>query len=278
MIGRMHRAVLLVLAAAFILTIAHAAARLTWTLAGETGATVPDIAAALAAPSAQASTDLSPILALAPFGHPATTAVAAQVVRETDLGLLLSGVVLANPPENSNAIIASNGGPAKVYGLGDTVDGRAVVEGMTANKVMLSVSGRLETLSFPKPGTAANSGVAQIVAGLGGNVGVAVAPEAGSAAPAMERLRQRILDNPQSMLDSFSITSSAEGYHVEAGAPPNVLRTGLRPGDLIAKVNGQKVGDIERDRRLVDSVISAGQVRIEVVRDGRNVVMTFPLQ
>jgi len=43
-------------------------------------------------------------------------------------------------------------------------------------------------------------------------------------------------------------------------------------------VNGQSVGDVDKDRALYDVIAESGQARIEIERDGRTIMMSFPLQ
>jgi C-terminal processing protease CtpA/Prc len=63
----------------------------------------------------------------------------------------------------------------------------------------------------------------------------------------------------------------ASGFTLGAAPWPEMQRAGIRPGDTIATVNGLPVGDMERD--VVDAIAS-GKARVEVVRDGRQVVLS----
>jgi general secretion pathway protein C len=68
------------------------------------------------------------------------------------------------------------------------------------------------------------------------------------------------------------------GYRVGDAASAAVLRAGLRPGDLIATVNEQQVGNIEQDRELFEQVAAAGRARMAIVRGGERLVLSFPLE
>ncbi len=280
MTERVGRFILVLLASLFAVAIGHAGARLTWTLVGQTSADALDLASARTAPAPGRQLDLGPILTLAPFGQTTVAALPQAAVQETSLGLVLRGVVVAVPARDSIAVIAANDGPAKLYGVEDSIEGRATLREIRGDRVLLDVDGKAETLSFPKPG--ANPSAAKVAAVLG-NAAAAV-PGATSAvgsaprAPSIEALRRKVQQNPKALLDSFGVSASAGGYRIDPNAASGVLRTGLRPGDVVAKVNGEPVGDIERDRRLFDTVVASGRVRVEVVRDGRTVVMSFPLQ
>lgn len=266
----------MLLSALFVVAIAHQAARLTWTLAGATGMTTSDIAASLSAPAGQADVDLSPIFALAPFGSAEVIEAPQPAARETDLGLVLRGITIAVPERDSIAVIASKNGDSKIYGIGESVAGTAVLKEIRPDRVMLDVGGKSEFLTFPKPGSEpANK---PIVLGTvnGGNSGK-TASIAGQKTPVMEQYRDRITKNPKAFLEKLGVSVSQKGYTIDENANPGVLRAGFKPGDLISKVNGEAVGDIEKDRRLLDTVIASGRVRVEVVRDGHRVIMSFPL-
>ena len=88
----------------------------------------------------------------------------------------------------------------------------------------------------------------------------------------------RFRDDPQAVLDELGLVATAEGYRVADGASEAVLRAGLLAGDLVATVNGQQVGNIQRDLNLFDEITAAGHARVEVVRDGRRMALSFPLQ
>ncbi|MBC8129399.1 MAG: hypothetical protein H7Y08_03645 [Rhizobiaceae bacterium] len=276
MIETLGRWGLRLLSCIFVVAVARAAATLTWSLSGQTGTQVLDIATAFAEPRQDRAVETAPIIRLAPFGT-AAAPVVVEAAKETSLGLVLHGVVVA-APEASIAVIASNAGRAEIYGVGDSVEGRATVLEVMNDKVMLRVGGSVESLSFPNPAQKP-SGVANIVAGItnSGLPAVGAVPRS-TQTPVLEEYRRRITHNPKSLLDSVGLSVSQDGYRVDQNATSTVLRAGLRPGDLISKVNGERVGDIERDRLLMDTIIASGQVRIEVMREGRPVFMSFPLK
>ena len=90
--------------------------------------------------------------------------------------------------------------------------------------------------------------------------------------------RERIRENPQELLDSIGLIPDADGYRIAEQHDGGVDLAGLRAGDVITSVNGQAVGDVDRDRQLFDEVVASGQARLEVLRDGGVLVLTFPLQ
>ena len=59
---------------------------------------------------------------------------------------------------------------------------------------------------------------------------------------------------------------------------PYLRQTGLQPGDVILSINGQPVGDVERDRLELDNVLAQGSARIEVQRGDRRFFITASLK
>ena len=90
--------------------------------------------------------------------------------------------------------------------------------------------------------------------------------------------RERLRDDPRRMLDDLGLVAAEGGYEVGEDPAKPLRRAGLEPGDVIAKVNGQQVGDIDRDRRFFDEVVASGRARLEVVRDGERITLSFPLE
>lgn len=80
------------------------------------------------------------------------------------------------------------------------------------------------------------------------------------------------------MLTAIGLIPTPEGYVISEQHDSGVGQAGLRAGDLVKTVNGQAVGNVEQDRQLYDDVAASGMARIEIERDGRTIVMSFPLQ
>lgn len=274
---RIPRALPWIAAGLASISLGAAAGPVAWRLAGDSGLAV---GAGPAAPAAAAARlDLAPILAFAPFGSAVAPAAAPEVVGETGLGLILVGVTLATPAAQSRAIIAGgDSGRADSYAIGAQITAAASLEEVTRTHVVLRVEGRLETLSFAKPGSARP-------AATGGTDLRNLIPQAAEpAAPAddpdavIARYRAAILQNPQSVMARLGLEVTDQGYRITEAASPGVLQAGFRPGDVVTTVNGQKVGDIPSDQRYFDEVAASGNARVELQRDGQAIVMTFPLR
>jgi len=68
------------------------------------------------------------------------------------------------------------------------------------------------------------------------------------------------------------------GYRVKEDPNIGVTLAGLKPGDVITSLNGQTVGDLARDKELYDEVAASGIARLEVFRNGKAILLTFPLR
>lgn len=288
------------LASLVSISLGIALADLTWHLSGDAGGEVAAPLGVDASASAATKTDLTPILALAPFGS-STPIVAETGPQETSLGLVLHGVALAEPETLSTAIIAAAGGEPRIYAIGETLPGAAILQAVAADSVTLNVAGRLETLSFPvapqgTAGAGATPRPAPTVTGpVNADEGVSTSigavpdarpdpnqpsrgPRTADADAIAEDFRQRIASNPQTVLTDVGLVATADGYRLDDSMMPDLKRAGLQPGDVVVRVNGNKVGDVERDKDLFDAVVASGRARVEVMRDGDLIVMSFPLR
>lgn len=255
-----------------VASVAVALAGLTWRLAGDAERDAAPIVAAEAAPPPAA--DLGPVTSFAPFGRAAPT-----VAGPSSSGLQLRGILLAVPRAASTVLIAASGGQPQPFAIGQDVGGGAIVDSVEADRVLLRVGGRLEELSFAKRGANGASSSSP------GSASPSMAPPPVSIAPPQASVvpqrfmpapdsSSRIGANPQSFLDSIGATATTGGYRIGASPPASVRQAGLMPGDVIEKVNGTVVGDVERDRQLFGAAALGGPMRLDVMRDGRRVTLS----
>lgn len=267
-----------------------------WHLSGHSE--VLPIQAAVTAPAQAmpeiAPADLGPVLALGPFGSltvPPPESVGP--VGETTLDLVLNGVVVRDDPTRSIAFIGANG-TNEGYSPGEDVAGAATLIEVASGHVVLDVAGELQTLSFPGSEVAADAPPEQDSAGVGRLQALVASQTAGAAtadAPESDQIsgpetpqdyielwRERIRQNPGEVLDSIGLIPTDKGYRIADDHDSGVSRAGLLAGDLVTRVNGQAVGDVESDRRLYDEVAASGIAQIEIERDGRLINMSFPLR
>jgi general secretion pathway protein C len=260
-------------AAVAAVSIGLAALPLPRRFAGDSGLPAPQ------PPAPESSTSevsVDSILAWSPFGRAARPTE--RPAGEAALGLTLHGVVIATGREPSSAILSSAAEPARAYMVGQEVMADATLAEVHGDHVVLLVDGRPLDLAFPaeRSEPSGDSGVDALQALIADSGETPVGPV--DARATLATYGDRFRDDPQAVLDELGLVATAEGYRVADGASETVLRAGLLAGDLVATVNGQQVGNIQRDLNLFDEITAAGHARVEVVRDGRRMALSFPLQ
>lgn len=286
MMQRLLRALATLLILAVIASVAHAGARLTWRVNGLDAAPLPPAPAPVAA---SAPLDIGPVLALAPFGDRAAAALpvpqapADRPDADWLAGLTLQGIITAIPARRSQAILDVGGEGVRTVGVGDTPVRGATVIAVRRDGVVFSAGGEEVLLGFTSDADRRAAAIERQRSTIpekfrGTTAGPAGHPARGSTAAVIDHYRRRIAENPQTVLDGFGVRLTPRGYEVGPDPSIGVTRAGLRPGDVIAAVNGEAVGDIEADRRLYEKIAAAGHARVEILRNGRRVILSFPLK
>lgn len=187
-----------------------------------------------------------------PTAHPAV---------ETATTLLLEGTIATGDPARGMAII-SDGGPSKVYRVGELVQG-ASLHAVYFDRVTLSRDGELWLICLRKPLSHAGvrgpspASVAMVetpVSSYTDNLGRFL----GHAPPAWDKV-MRALD----VRDKSGAMRGFRVYPTADGAPLNAM--GLMPGDVILAINGQPLTDMQKSQALLDELDpgAGGQVTIE---------------
>ena len=266
-----------------------------WRLSGEkvAVAAVASKATTLQPASSPQRPDIGGVLAANPFGSAIPQDAPAVQVGETSLGYALMGVALANPAQNSRAMIADASAVAKSYAVGAALADGVTITTIESDHVVLSVNGTLQTLSFPNaiastvpaPSPAADqsaaiSGVAALNRLVPAKVSYFVADpnEATDADSVIARYRAAIRQNPISVMLRLGVEATSGGYLVKQDTSQGVLNAGFRPGDVIKMVNGKTVGNLQSDVDLFDQIAAAGLAQVQVVRNGEVLKLSFPLR
>ena len=270
-------------------SVAVAGADVTWRLMGH-DRVMPPVAVLRAPVEVQAApTDLGPALMLAPFGA-AEVPVAEAETPEAPLNLILLGVIVRDDPSRSLALLRSDQSEGN-YRIGEEVAPGVTLTAIAQDRVTLSKDGADIVLYFAGAEaapdveavpTGAEWLMALITSGQGGSISEQV-DAAARAEPVttqdyIDMWRKRIIANPAQVLDTIGLVPGEKGYTIAEKHDVGVNRAGLRAGDIVTSVNGQSVGNVDKDRALYDVIADSGLARIEVERDGRTIVMSFPLQ
>ncbi|MBV8806517.1 MAG: type II secretion system protein GspC [Sinobacteraceae bacterium] len=187
---------------------------------------------------------------------------------QSNLPLVLVGIIAADDPEAGLAILGENAAGAKVYAVGDNVPGGAKLNKVLSDRVLIDRGGgRLEYLMLPRqlqPGAAPPSTAALQ-----------------TETPIMDRMRKLISDDPGLMADIMRpqpvfAQGKQKGYRVYPGRNRQAFaRLGLRPGDLVMSINGTPLDDPARGREVFRTLGSSSEAHITVMRAGQQQDLTL---
>lgn len=247
-------------------------AKLTWLYAWSERS-VPDMPAQMAGQSgAQNRVPQMSIAGYDFFGRAERQAGVAEAVRrsapETGLRLRLEGVLIGQRPEDSGAIVAGSNGETAYYRVGESLPGNAELAEVESDRILIRRGGRYESLAFEKQ-LDASVMVAE----------VEVQP-ADSPDEFLAGARQQLDTQGTAALVAYGLRpvddSGGSGYLYD-GSHPMLNAVNLRPGDVITAINGQRLGDLEQDKALLDDWRNQAQLEIEIQRDGSILTVSYAI-
>ncbi|MGP9834280.1 type II secretion system protein N [Marinobacter sp. NSM] len=269
---RLSRALANIILVALVVYLSISAAKLTWLYAWS-DRPVPDVPAQLGGqPGAQNRVPQASIAGYEFFGRPEQQAGVAEVVRrsapETGLRLRLEGVLIGQRPEDSGAIVAGSNGETEYYRVGETLPGNAELAEVESDRILIRRGGRYESLAFEEQ--------------LDSSVMIADAPVQAAESPDdfLAGARQQLDAEGAAALATYGLRpaddSGASGY-VYDGSNPMLNAVNLRQGDVITAINGQRLGDVEQDKSLLEDWRSQAQLDIEIERDGSILTVSYAI-
>jgi general secretion pathway protein C len=184
--------------------------------------------------------------------------------------LVLAGTIATGDPKHGIAII-SDGGPAKVFSVGDNVAG-ASLHSVYLDHVILDRAGVLETLQLPRL--------------LGGSRPVpavhrgGVDPRTVAAVDNIRRLVQQdpgLLDQVMRTVASYDNTAGKlRGFRAYPGRNRAIFnKLGLKPGDLVTAINGQALDDPQRSQEVFNTIQTSDHVTVTLERGGQKQDLTL---
>ena len=254
-----------------VIYLAMTLAKVTWLIAWD-DRPVPVAPVAADGIGAGGSGPAYPMASFEFFGRPQKLEGVAEVVKrsapETGLRLRLEGVLVGRRPEDSGAIVAGSNGETAYYRVGEMLPGNAELAEVEPSRILIRRGGRYESLTFDEPDS--ETLVAQ------------------AAEQPAESSPDAFLADARSMLDSQGVAalnayglrpvddSGAAGY-VYDGSSAMLNAVNLQAGDVITAINGQRLGDIEQDKSLLESWRGQAQVDIEIERDGSLLTISYAI-
>jgi len=214
---------------------------------------------------------LQPLAAHQVFGRAEEQPRVADVVRrsapETRLNLRLEGVLVAERPEDSGAIVAGSNGVTEHYRVGDVLPGNAELAEVEPGRVLIRRNGQYETLTFEEQlSTSLVEGVEE--------------RSASSPEQFLSEAREQLGSQGVAALAPYGLSPTGEGGtsgYVYDGSSAMLNAVNLQAGDVITAVNGQRLGDLEQDMMLFENWRSEPQLEIEIERDGSILTVSYAI-
>ena len=206
------------------------------------------------------------------FGRSETPGEVAEAVKrsapETGLRLKLEGVSVGQRPEASGAIVAGSNGETAWYRVGDLLPGNAELAEVEPGRILIRRGGRYESLTFEE------DDVSTMVAE------VAQVPAESSPEAFLDNARQQLDSAGAAALTPYGLSpvdeSGGSGY-VYNGSNPMLNAVNLKAGDVITAINGQRLGDVQQDRSLLESWRGQASLDIEIERDGSFLTISYAI-
>ena len=194
-----------------------------------------------------------------------------ETAKATRLPLTLKAVFVADENESSGAIVASSGKKGLLYRVGDILPGNARLVEVQQEQVILQRAGSREALSFEKSkfNPEAELRATKLV----------VDAKPRSRIDTIDDIQSLINENVESALNDFGLeTNEGRGYKIGSlSNNPYLRQAGVRPGDIVLSVNGQLLGDLQKDQLEFDNILAQGSASIELERNGEQMTITARL-
>jgi general secretion pathway protein C len=186
--------------------------------------------------------------------------------------LVLAGTIATQDPKRGIAII-SDGGPSKVYAVGENVNG-AMLHSVYLDHVILDRAGVLETLKLPRllaENRPPPAGPTHRTAGD---------PRTAAAVENIRRLVQQdpgILDQVMRTVPSFdNAAGKLRGFRAYPGRNRAIFnKLGLKPGDLVTSINGTALDDPAHSQEVFNTIQSSDHVTVTIERGGQKQDITL---
>lgn len=279
--GRRSAIAVSILTGLVVVSVAVALAGLTWRLSGLNDGRA-QVTLVQRPTTALLADELTPILSLAPFGR------GTDDVQASASGMVLKAIFLASPAASSTAVIARGDAPPTAFRPGQALGGGAIVQSIGLDHVVIQIGDRTERLEFPEPGSTAAGQPAPATARSGQlqserarrSAAASQRPAVGTGVDpsVVQQYRERLAASPAAVAGELSLTATAAGLRVGDNPPAALRAAGLQPGDIVLKVNNQPVDAVGNARAILDQAITSGGARVEVLRSGRRITLSFPLR
>jgi general secretion pathway protein C len=181
---------------------------------------------------------------------------------QTQMPLVLAGVMANSEPTAGFAFIGESAAMAKFRRVGESLPGGVKLHSVYIDRVMLDRGGRLESLLLPR------------------YKGSTALPAPVAASPAQptrfaENLRRIAETNPAAFSEIVRpqpvfAGGTQRGYRVYPGRNrQQFAKLGLQPGDLVTAVNGTPLSDQANSMQIFNTISTTDRVTLTVERNGQ---------
>lgn len=196
---------------------------------------------------------------------------------ETSLNLLLRGIVSGETDQDGFAIIRNSKGREAVYRVGRKLPGGGEVRGVFPDRVVLFRDGRYETLRLrldEQSSTADESSYAMDTPASTETSGKTVI-KTPLGAGSIPSARSRYVLDVSAMASSYGLVKMPSGgYRISLGRNAGQLvKLGLRNGDIIVSANGVKLDDEKAVEGLIGKVMQGDGLSLEILRHGQKQIL-----
>ncbi|MCF6226551.1 MAG: PDZ domain-containing protein [Xanthomonadales bacterium] len=190
---------------------------------------------------------------------------------ETSLNLLLRGIVSGETDQDGFAIIRNSKGKEAVYRVGRDLPGGGEVRGIFYDRVVLFRDGQYETLRLRLDQQLAATDAPFSVEPSSANTITASSIKTPLGASSVPSARSKYALNVSAMASSYGLVKvPSGGYRISLGRNASQLvKLGLRNGDIILSANGVKLDDEQAVESLIGQVMQGEGLSLEVLRHGQ---------
>ena len=250
-------------------------ARIVWLVAAAPQSVATHLDRPLPSPIQEAasgrtlSTDRTLLIRENPFEQGAIEEVF-EAAPETTLNLRLNGLRMSGEGGISgNAIVQTPDGIGKNYRVGDEIIPGVTLQRILSDRVVISRDGVSETLMLGGRGAGLSviSDDSQTIQPNQQNLGSAGA-SAASSSPGVATI-----DSPERLFASIRASAVQQngrvlGYRLSPNGDGAAMQeAGLEPGDVLVRVDGAPVGDLDFEE-ILSRLIDVNSVILQVERDG----------
>lgn len=204
------------------------------------------------------------------FGQYQASASTASMANapDTQLAFTLLGILAGSTEKESLALIAKDNADEAPYSIGDDVSPGVNLQAIFTDRVILSRSGRLETLRLDKD---APSNAPVFNAATNSSE-----PQEGTPAAAqmIAQIKEQVLTDPSKAANFIRVQpingdGGLKGYRVYPGPERGAFNAaGLKPGDVVTSINGTSLSDPGQALQLLQGLSQASSISLTVDRNG----------